>query len=209
VEKGKVAGVVQKTAGPSYDLETAFKNRLLQGFSKTFNVTGDCKGTMSATDTPAMKTTWQGQSVYAVGTTNIFNVPNCSLGVSGTHSSITYYDLNFNEVAKTDSDGTYSEYVKTPRPASVKVGDSGTLGTWYHWSNNSKSQSWGTDVHTYVVEADTASTALLNVIDRTYTNNNLLEITSQIRYKLNSTGTLEWYSVTIDFANNKGHLFLQ
>ena len=89
------------------------------------------------------------------------------------------------------------------------MGDSGTLGTWYHWSNNSKSQSWGTDVHTYVVEADTTSTALLNVIDRTYTNNNLLDITSQIRYKLNSTGTLEWYSVTIDFANNKGHLFLQ
>jgi hypothetical protein len=209
VEKGKVAGVVQKTAGPSYDLATAFKNQLLQGFSKTFNVTGDCKGTWSGTDTPAMKTTWQGQSVYAVGTTNIFNVPNCSLGVSGTHSSITYYDMNFIEVAKFDSDGTYSEFVKTPRPASVKVGDSGTLGTWYHWSNNSKSQSWGTDVHTFVVEADTASTALLNVIDRTYTNINLLDITSQIRFKLNSNDTLEWYSVTIDFANNKGHLFLQ
>ena len=209
VSKGYFNGVVKTDFVPSFDIGTAIQNLLLRGTSKTFNVTGDCKGTTSLADSPATKTTWQGETVYAVGSTNIFNLPNCTLGVSGSHSSITYYDMNFIEVAKLDSDGTYSEFVRTPRPSSVKVGDKGTLGTWYHWNNSSKSQVWGTDVHTYVIEADTSNSVILNMIDRTYTNSNQLDITSQLRYRLNSNGVLEWVSATIDFANNKGHLVLQ
>jgi hypothetical protein len=118
--------------------------------------------------------------------------------------------MNFVEVAKSHSDGSYSEYVKTSQPNAVKVGDSGILGTWTHWNNTSKSVKYEIDVISYSVEADTATSVIFNLIDRTYpASNNQLEITSQLRYRLNSSGILEWYSVTVDFANNKGHLVLQ
>jgi len=210
IQKGTVSGVVKKENTPTYDIKAALQNRILKGDSKTFNVSGDCKGTFSITDSPAAKTTWNGQPVYAVGTTEIVSIPNCAIGISGTQTSITYYDMNFVEVAKSHSDGSYSEYVKTSQPNAVKVGDSGILGTWTHWNNTSKSVKYEIDVISYSVEADTATSMIFNLIDRTYpASNNQLEITSQLRYRLNSSGILEWYSVTVDFANNKGHLFLQ
>ena len=210
VRKGNMAGVVKKDSLPIYYSKTAVQNRLLNGLSKTFNVAGDCKGTFSITDSPAAKTTWNGQSVYAVGTTEIASIPNCAIGVSGTQTSITYYDMNFVELAKSHSDGSYSEYAKTSQPTSVKVGDTGTLGTWTHWNNTSKSEKYEIDIHSYIVEADTPTSVIFNLIDRTYpARNNQLEITSQLRFRLSSTGVLEWYSVTVDFANNKGHLVMQ
>ena len=204
-----MAGVVQKVATPSYDFKTAFQNRILTGGSKTFNATGDCKGTFSISDSPAFKTTWNGQAAYAVGTTEIVNISNCSLGFSGTQTNITYYDMNFVELAKSHSDGSYSEYVKSSQPTSLKVGDTGTLGTWTHWNNTSKSVKYEIDVHSYVVESDTTNSVIFNLIDRTYDNNNQLEITSQLRFRLSSTGVLEWHSVTADFVNNQGRLVLQ
>jgi hypothetical protein len=89
------------------------------------------------------------------------------------------------------------------------VGDAGTLGTWTRWNNTSKSSKVESDVHSYIVEPDTATSIIFNVIDRTYGNNNQLAVTSQIRYRLSSTGVLEWHSVTVDFADNQGRLVLQ
>jgi len=209
VQTGNMSGVLKKDAPPTYDIKTAFQNRIIKGASKTFNVTGDCKGTFSQTDSPAAKTIWNNQTVYAVGNTNIPSIPNCSLGFSSTQTSITYYDLDFVDLAKFHSDGSYSEFVKSPRPNSVTVGDSGTLGTWTHWNNTGKTNLYERDVMSYVIEPNTSSSVIVNLIDRTYDSNNQLEITSQLRFRLDSTGTLDWYSVTIDFANNKGHLFLQ
>jgi hypothetical protein len=131
------------------------------------------------------------------------------LGFSGTQTNITYYDMNFVELAKSHSDGSYSEYVKSSQPTSLKVGDTGTLGTWTHWNNTSKSVKYEIDVHSYVVESDTTNSVIFNLIDRTYDNNNQLEITSQLRFRLSSTGVLEWQSVTVDFVNNLGRLVLQ
>ena len=208
VRKGNMAGVVKKETLPSYDFKTAFQNRILQGASKTFNVTGVCQGTFSITDSPAAKTIWNGQAAYAVGTTEIVNMPNCSLRWN-SQSNITYYDLNFVEIAKTHSDGTYSEYAKSSQPISIKVGDTGSLGTWTRWDNTSKSSKLKSDVHSYVVEPDTATSVIFNEIDRTYDNNNQLEFTSQFRVRLNAAGIFEWVSATVDLANNQGRLIFQ
>jgi hypothetical protein len=208
IQKGNWSGIAQKETLTSYDYKTAFQNRILQGASKTFNVTGDCKGTFSITDSPAAKTTWNGQAAYAVQTTEIVNMPNCSLNLGGSQSNITYYDMNFVEIAKTHSNGTYSEYAKSSQPISVKVGETGTLGTWTHWNNTSKSSKLGSDVHSYSVEPDSTTSVIFNLIDRAY-DNNQLEVTSQIRFRLNAAETLSWFSATVDIANNMGRLDLQ
>jgi hypothetical protein len=207
-QKGAITGVVKKDNLASYDFKTAFKNRILQGTSKTFNVTGVCQGTFSITDSPAAKTIWNGQAAYAVGTTEIVNMPNCHLQWN-SQSHITYYDLNFVEIAKTHSDGSYSEYAKSSQPMSVKAGDTGSLGTWTRWDNTSKSSKRKTDVHSYVVEADTTNSVIFTETDRTYDNNNQLELTSQFRVRLNAAGILEWVSATVDLANNQGRMVFQ
>lgn len=206
VQKGRMAGVVRKDTANLFDLKTARQNSLLKGFSKTFNVTGDCQGTFSISDSPAVKTVWNGQGAYAVGTTEIVNLSNCALGTSGTQTNITYFDLNFVELAKTHSDGSFSNYTKTSQPAWVKVGDSGTLGTWIRWNDTSKSRKDESDVLSYVIEPDSPTSVIFNVIDRTYDNNNELKTTSQIRYRLTAAGELDISNVIIDFAGNGGHL---
>ena len=208
IGNGNIVGVVKKNTRPAYDFKTAFQTRLLNGLSKTFNVAGDCNGTFSLTDSAAIKTTWKGQTVYAVSSIQTANLPNCSLGISG-NSFITYYDMNFLEVAQINSSGSYSEFVPVSNPTTVKVGDSGTLGTWYHWNDASKSLNWGSNVRTYIVEPGTSSYVILNVIDRNYSSDSQLISTSQIRYHLTDSSSLEMVSATSDFTNNNGHLVLQ
>lgn len=209
LETGSMAGVVKTNPSPAFDLKSARQKSVLQGFSKTFNVSGDCTGTFAITETPAAKTVWNGQSVYAVGTTEIVNLNNCRLGVSGTQTSMTYYDSNLVELAKLHSNGSFSDYAASPQPTLVKVGDTGSLGTWTRWNNASRSRKDETDVHTYIVEPDSASSVIINQIDRTYDENNVLQITTQLRFRLGAAGVMEWSSVTIDFANNSGRLIFK
>lgn len=209
VQSGHMAGVVKTSPLPVFDLKSARQKSVLQGFSKTFNVSGDCTGTFAITETPAAKTVWNGQSVYAVGTTEIVNLNNCRLGVSGTQTSMTYYDSNLVELAKLHSNGSFSDYAASPQPSFVKVGDTGSLGTWTHWNNASRSRKDETDVHTYIVEPDSPSSVMVNQIDRTYDENNVLQITTQLRFRLGAAGVMEWSTVTIDFANNGGRLIFK
>jgi len=208
IQKGTMSGVVKKENPPTYDLKAAVQNRLLKGASKTFNVTGDCKGTFSMTDSPATQTSLKGKPVYAVSSIQVANLPNCTLGVSN-QSFITYYDMNFLEVAQFNSTAGYSEFVSAIHPTTVKVGDAGTLGTWYHWYDENKSINWGSNVRSYIVEPGTSSYVILNVIDRNYSNESQLISTSQLRYQLSDAGNLEMISATSDFSNKTGHLVLQ
>lgn len=209
VQSGRMAGVVKSSLSPVFDLKLARQKSVLQGFSKTFNVSGDCTGTFAIMETPAAKTVWNGQSVYAVGTTEIVNLNNCRLGMSGTQTSMTYFDSNLVEIAKIHSDGSYSEYTASPQPGFVKVGDTGSLGTWTRWNNASKSRKDETDVHTYIVEPDSATSVMVNQIDRTYDENNVLQITTQMRFRIGAAGVMEWSTVNIDFANNGGRLIFK
>jgi predicted small secreted protein len=209
VQKGNMTGIVKKDDIPIYDYKTASQNRILKGASKTFSITGDCKGTFSITDSPAAKTTWNGKIVYAVGTTEIVTLNNCALGVSDTQTSINYYDMNFMPLAKISSRGTYSEYVSTSQLNFVKVGDSGTLGTWYTWDNSNKSHLGNFDVMSYTVEPDTATSVIVNTLDHSVLDTNQNDNNTQLRFRLTSAGDLEWVSVTIDFPATKGRLVFQ
>ena len=209
IQKGTMAGVVKKEALPSYDYKTALQKLILKGTNKNFTVTGDCQGTFSLTESPAAKTTWNGKSVYAVGTTEVVNLPNCSLDMTGTRSSITYYDMNFLPLVKISSNGNYIEYVMSSQPSFIKVGDTGTLGTWYSWDNSSKSH-WGYfDALNYTVEPDTSTSVLFNLLKRSTLDTNQVDSINQLRYRLNAAGELELISATVDSPLTKAHLVFQ
>ena len=209
IQKGKMSGIVNKDTLQTFDYKTARQNQILKGFSKTFNVTGDCKGTFSLTESPAAKTNWNGKSVYAVGTTEIVTLPNCSLGMSDTQTRITYYDMNFVPLVQIPSKGRYIEYVVNSQPTFIKVGDTGTLGTWYNWDNISKSHLGAFDVLSYTVEPDTSTSVIFNMLDHSVLDTNQNDSNTQLRYRLTAAGDLDWISVTIDFPPTKGRLVFQ
>jgi hypothetical protein len=212
IQKGYMSGVAQKLLSPSFDFKAAKKSMLLKGISKTFNLTGDCTSTFSRFDSPATRTVWNGQSVYAVANTEIAGTPvpaNCALGSAGTYTSVTYYDLDFGELAKLDSDGYYSEYKAAANSASLNaltVGDSGSMGTWQRWNNTSKTSLIDSEVWSFIVEPDSPTSVIFNLVDRSYNNQNSLTNTTQIRYRIFSNGDFEVVSLTADFPNNSGHL---
>ena len=205
VRKGYMAGVVKNDSVPTYDAMTAFKNKFMAGFSKTMVITGDCTGTFSKTNAPAVKTTWNGQSVYAVATTEITSSPTCT-SLNGVKTSVTYFNLDFVEIATTNSDGTYSDFVGTLRPSLVKVGDTGTMGTWSNWKDSTKKIKNDIDQITYVIEPDSASSVIFNRVDRTYDNNSVLKRTTQVKFRLTAAGDFDWISVIVDIPDPKFHM---
>jgi hypothetical protein len=86
-------------------------------------------------------------------------------------------------------------------PSSVTVGATGILGTQTLYTNSTKTTGEGTIAVSYVVEADTASTAIVNVIAKIYNIAGTLTATEQDRYRITSTGALTPTSVDIQYAN--------
>ncbi len=205
VRKGFMAGVVKNDSTPTYDVMMVFKNKFMTGFSKTQVISGDCTGTFSKTNAPAVKTTWNGQAVYAVATTEITTSSTCA-SLTGVKTSVTYFDMDFVELATTNSDGTYSDFVGPSRPGLVKVGDTGSLGTWSNWKDATKKIKNDTDQITYVIEPDSASSVIFNRVDRTYDNNNILKRTTQIKFRVTAAGDFDWISVILDIPDPKFHM---
>ena len=205
VRKAFLAGVVKNDSTPTYDVMMAFKNKFMTGFSKTQVISGDCTGTFSKTNAPAVKTTWNGQAVYAVATTEITTSSTCT-SLTGVKTSVTYFDMDFVELATTNSDGTYSDFVGPSRPGLVKVGDTGTMGTWSNWKDATKKIKNDTDQITYVIEPDSASSVIFNRVDRTYDNNNILKRTTQIKFRVTAAGDFDWISVILDIPDPKFHM---
>jgi len=54
-------------------------------------------------------------------------------------------------------------------PTTVKVGDTGSIGTETKYTDSTKVTPSGVTVMSYIVEADTTSSAIVNLIDKATT----------------------------------------
>jgi hypothetical protein len=92
----------------------------------------------------------------------------------------------------------------------VTVGSTGTIGTENLYTNSTKSIAAGTQVLSYVIETDTANTAIVNLIIRSFNTSNALTLTQQHRYRIAVTGPLTYISIDIQAANGSTtHLVYQ
>ena len=69
----------------------------------------------------------------------------------------------------------------------------------YTDSTKTTSNGWSDD--SYVIEADTSTTAILNSISKVYSSTSILTYTEQDRYRMTSTGALTPISLDIQYAN--------
>jgi 5-enolpyruvylshikimate-3-phosphate synthase len=81
------------------------------------------------------------------------------------------------------------------------VGNTGILGTETLYTNSTKTVRNGTVTTSYVVEPDTSSTAIINLIGRIYNASGTLTQTEQDRYRINATGNLTPVSANIQYSN--------
>ena len=209
---GSPAATGPVTSTLSFPVQSANSAMIASGMTKTFTISGTCSG--NATFTAAAATggaTFEGITgrLSAVRTATI-NLTNCT-PASSASTSTNYYDTNYVPLGYSAVGSSYGVFLTPPSiPASVRVGSTGTLGTLNLYTDSTKSVSSGTRVVSYVIEADTATTAIVNLIARDFNTSSVLTMTEQDRYRIAATGPLTLISIDTQAANGSTtHLIFQ
>lgn len=204
---GGSSGPVTSTL--SFPLLSGFQTLVATGYSKSFTISGTCGGSGSLAKSPAnTSTTFESQSALSATATLTASLTGCtpnSLASTATeyYDSSNYYPLGFNSPGV-----NYGVYLTPPTiPSSVTVGSTGILGTETLYTDSNKTTANGREDGSYIIEADTASTAIVNLIEKDYDSSNALLFTEQDRFRMTSTGSLSPISVDIQYTSGT-HLVL-
>lgn len=182
------------------------------GYTKTWTISGTCSG--SATDTTSAAAggaTFNGVSgLLSATNVVVFNFTNCTL-TPITSTATQYWDTNYVPVGINVSGGTYSVFLTPPTiPVSATVGATGVIGTITRYTDSIKATLAGHADLSYVVEPDTANTAIINLIMKEYNASNTLTATQQSRYRIAATGPLVPVSIDVQLSNGSTtHLVFQ
>lgn len=192
----------------SFPLQSGMKASVQQGPSINFTVSGTCSGTANINISTPLPATFGNVAALSVVNAANLNLPNCN-PPSLYSTSTDYYDSNYNPLGTIDSSGNYGVYAAPPAiPVSVKVGDTGMIGT-INYSDPTRTFPVGHDDISYVVGPDTANTAIVNMIDKSYDLNGNLTSTEQDLSRIMPDGTMIPVSADIQFASGSTtHLVL-
>jgi hypothetical protein len=197
------------TSTLSFPLQTGEKASIIRGSSTYYAISGTCGGTASTASSTPVPATFEGVSGISSSSTIILNLTNCTPSYNA-NTYTDYYDSNYVPLGRVVAGGKYSVYLTPPiSPASVKIGDTGSIGTLTIYTDSTKTISDGQAVISYVVEPDTANTAIINMIWKFYNSNGVLTSTEQDRSMIAANGTLTNVSSDIQYANGSTtHLVL-
>ncbi len=171
----------------TFPLAIIFANSL-QSSSSPFSISGSVNGvSVSGSGTVTRGSlrsgTFEGVTAQqrTVTATGSFSVNGISYSLN--NSSVDWFDPNYLPLGETGG-ADYVVVTGVPViPANVRVNDTGTLYTANRYSSSAKTLLRGTETVTYVVEADTASTALLTLIttEKDNFNSTISTYSSQVR----------------------------
>ena len=208
---GSGSGVVASTL--TFPLQQININQLVNSSSAPFTVSGTMNGysvtgTGNLTDGTLSAATFEGnpaqQQITTITGSITVNGQTSSLGSSST----TYVDSNYLPLGVSDTSEYTVMVTANPIPSSVHVNDTGTLATGNRYTNSTKSTLLDTLTMTYVIEADTATTALLSVINKYQDMNGTITETSINQYRIGADGTSSRVKSTGSFntSTTKGNL---
>lgn len=172
------------------------------GTSTTQATDGLCSGTYTFTAGAATTaTTFQGQSALSSNSAVTTSYTNCT-PTSGANSGTNYYDTNYVPLGDVDAlSGTMGLWQAAPNvPTTVRVNDVFTGGTKNYFFDTSGILSNGRSDISFVVEADSSTTAIINQISKSYNTAGDLIRTSQGRTRIDTAGTLTRVSLDIQYA---------
>lgn len=200
----------------SFPLLSAYTSLNASGMSRSFTATVTiptgigsatvaCSANGSATITPATTSaTFEGKPALSSTTTlTVTTVASavCS-SASTTQTATNFFDSNYVDLGYSVAGGEYAVFL-TPLsiPATAKVGDTAVAGTETLYTDSTKTTSSGTSVKSFVVEADTASTAIVNLIEKSMDATGNVTDTSQNRYRITAVGLLTPLSIDVQYAD--------
>lgn len=194
----------------NFPLQTGYRSLTANGATSNFTISGTCTGTGTRTVGAAnTTTTFEGTTALSAANTLTMTLVGCTPSSVGA-TSTNYYDTNYIPRGFSAVGVNYGVYLTAPTiPSTITVGNTGTIGAQTLYTNSTKTVGNGTDVSSYVVEPDTADTAIINLITRIYNAGGTLTSTEQDRYRINASGTLTPVSADIQYSNTSTtHLVL-
>lgn len=191
----------------SFPVQAAYRAIVATGLNKSFTVSGSCSGSGTKTSSPASTaSTFENISGFSAAATITMSLTDCTPS-STAATSTAYFDSNYNPIGINNVGINYGVYSSFVLPASVTVGNTGTIGILNLFTNSTKSTSNGYIAHSYVVEADTASTVIFNSIARIFNASGVLTATEQDRFQISASGTMVPVSIDIQYATgSNSHL---
>jgi hypothetical protein len=182
----------------SFPLAAAYVRIYTTASSQRFTVSGNTLDTNKAISgsgtatvsqlTPAVFESRAVQRRTQTVTGNI-TVDNTNSPLAAT--SYAYLDSNYSYLGSESNDEYKVVVGAFTIPATVKVNGTGTFGTLNRYSNRTKTTLLGTEVYTYVVEADTSTTALLKIITTSKDRNSITESVFTSTYRIYNDGNFK------------------
>lgn len=197
---GGGGGGASSVSTSSFPLKNGLANSIATGGTTYYTVSGSCSGTANSIDALPAATTFEGVAAQSALTTENMRFTNCApLSVASTTTS--YYDASYTPLGSAITGNHYGVFL-TPAsiPALVKVGDTGTIGTQTLYTDSTKTVLAGRDVLSYVIEPDTANSAIVNMTTKSYDAANLLTYTGQSRYRILVSGAMTPVSVDVQYS---------
>jgi hypothetical protein len=185
----------------TYPLRSGYQNLISQSEVNSFSISGTCTGTATETRSAAVPATFEGTAGVSTTATVSISLSNCT-PASSAGTSIGYYDTNYKPLGIVMPGSEYAVYSISNLPVSAKVGDTAQLGTADVYSSSTKQVKTGTRILSYAIEADSDSSAIINLIAKAYNTSNQLLYTQQSRYRINTSGQLTAVSTDIQYSTN-------
>lgn len=190
----------------TFPLQSAYRALVGSGYSKNYSVEGTCSGraidsALAAAPAP-LGVTFEGiQAELAADNRLTLFLSNCAPSQT-TLFGTSFWDSNLVPLGEVVPGGDYSVFQTAPMfPVSVSVGTTGTFGVLNSYSDATKTVFTGRTDITFVIEAETATTAIVNLVAQDFDGGGASTGTQQSRYRIATTGALIPISIDIQFAD--------
>lgn len=177
----------------TFQVRTALTNYLTNTATYTGTVSGTYSslpvtGTFLVTQGNLGSGTFEGRPALSKAITATGNLIVNGQTIPSAVTTTTYFDSNY--VPLGTSGGTDYEVVTgaVTIPTTARIGDTGNLYTVTRWSSSSKTLQRGTTQVSYVLEPDTANTALFKLIRVDKNNSNTTTSTATVSFQITPTG---------------------
>ena len=185
----------------SFPLQAGYQARIKAGSNDNFTISGTCAGTATISNGAATASAFEGISGFAATQTATLNFTNCTPATNAV-SGTSYFDTGYTPIGSSIPGVLYEKFLTAPAaiPASVKVGDTAVVATSTVYTDSTKSVASGQRVLSYVVEADSVNTAIVNLISKGYNAANQPLFTQQSRYRISADGSLTVITIDIQYS---------
>jgi hypothetical protein len=204
---GDGGGDAQVLSTGSFNLQAAYKSNFTATNSYKFNISGTygsfpVSGSGSAIVGAVTSGVFEGQSALQHTTSILGSFLANGQTIPLATSAVYWVDTNY-----MPRGSVATEYVvingTATIPTAAKVNDTGSLYVANRYRNSTKTQLLGTTTVTYVVEADTATTALVTLISVDKNTNGTTTQTSTEQYRVTTANTItKIKETTVDNLNS-------